>query len=225
MKSSTLNEITMKTQFEESNRRTFLKNSAVLTTGLVSIPFIGFANESIEQTEDDLYIIGPKKGYDPQVGTLLSTMNMMRAWVINTVKDLTVEQLDYQVDEQSNSIGAMLLHLAATEKYYQLHTFDGLEWGTWSEDIKAEWDVPSGMGKLGREQIIGNDVEFYLKKLEEVRAGTKKEFAKRGDKWLMEIDEDWPWGPTNNYCKWFHVCEHESNHRGQMKFIAKRLPS
>ncbi|MGF1554971.1 DinB family protein [Paucihalobacter sp.] len=215
----------MKHHSENNNRRNFLKNSSLLTFGLVSFPLVGFANELPSQTEDDLYIIGPRDGYDPQVGTLLSTMNMMRAWVIDSVKDLTVEQLDFQIDKKSNSIGAMLLHLAATEKYYQLHTFDDLEWGTWSEDIKAKWDVPSGMGKLGREQILGNDVGYYLNKLEEVREVTKKEFAKRGDKWLMEIDRDWPWGPTNNYCKWFHVCEHESNHRGQMKFIAQRLPA
>ena len=215
----------MKNQSENNNRRNFLKNSALLTFGLASIPFVGIANELPNQTEDSLYIIGPMDGYDPQVGTLLSTMNMMRAWLINSVKDLTIEQLDFQIDEQSNSIGAMLLHLAATEKYYQLHTFDGLEWGAWGEDIKAEWDIPSGLGKLGREQIIGNEVGYYLEKLKDVREYTKKEFAKRGDKWLMEIDQDWPWGPTNNYCKWFHVCEHQSNHRGQMKFIAKRLPS
>lgn len=215
----------MKHHTDNNNRRNFLKTSTLLTFGLVSIPLVGIANELPGQTEDGLYIIGPRDGYDPQVGTLLSTMNMMRAWVIDSVKDLTVEQLDFQIDEKSNSIGAMLLHLAATEKYYQLHTFDGLEWGTWSEDIKAEWDVPSGMGKLGREQIVGNEVSFYLKKLEAVREVTKKEFAKRSDKWLMEIDQDWPWGPTNNYCKWFHVCEHESNHRGQMKFIAQRLPA
>jgi hypothetical protein len=30
--------------------------------------------------------------------------------------------------------------------------------------------------------------------------------------------------PTNNFCKWFHVCEHEANHRGQMIEIRKRLP-
>ena len=209
----------------EDNRRNFLKKSALFTSGLVSLPLIGAANPTPQQSEDDLYIIGPKKGYDPQVGTLLSTMNMMRAWVISSVKDLTVAELDYQIDEESNSIGAMLLHLAATEKYYQLHTFDGLEWGTWSDEIKAEWDAASGLGEAAREQIVGNDVNFYLNKLEEVRAVTKKEFAKRGDSWLMEVDEDWYWGPTNNYCKWFHVCEHESNHRGQMKFITKRLPS
>ena len=53
----------------------------------------------------------------------------------------------------------------------------------------------------------------------------KKEFARLGDEWLMTVDEDFFWGPTNNYCKWFHVCEHESNHNGQIKYIVKRLPS
>ena len=54
--------------------------------------------------------------------------------------------------------------------------------------------------------------------------GSLAEFRKRDDTWLMSVDQKWPWGPTNNYCKWFHVCEHESNHNGQIKFLAKRLP-
>lgn len=33
------------------------------------------------------------------------------------------------------------------------------------------------------------------------------ELAKRDDDWLMAVDKDWYWEPTNNYCKWFHVCE------------------
>ena len=40
----------------------------------------------------------------------------------------------------------------------------------------------------------------------------------------MTVDKEWGWGPTNNYCKWFHVCEHESNHNGQIKFLKTRLP-
>jgi len=50
------------------------------------------------------------------------------------------------------------------------------------------------------------------------------EFKKRDDKWLFAVDKSWPWGPTNNYCKWFHVCEHEANHNGQIKFLKGRLP-
>ena len=212
------------TQFK-TTRRTFFKKSALLTAGLASMPLMNFSQNVPISTLESIYLIGPQEGYSPQIGTLLSTMTMMRTWVIQTVKDLTVEQLDFQIDDQSNSIGAMLLHLAATEKYYQLNTFDNMEWGTWDDDVKKVWDVPSGLGEAGREQIKGNSIDYYLNKLEEVRAVTKVEFSKRDDDWIMKSEPFFSGEPTNNYCKWFHVCEHESNHRGQMKFIIKRLPS
>ncbi|WP_431121975.1 DinB family protein [Flagellimonas flava] len=209
-----------------SSRRKFLTNSALVTAGFTLTPGSSFASSKAEKsTKNDLYLIGPKDGYTPEIGTLLSTMTMMRHWVINTVKDLTMEQLDYQIDDQSNSIGAMLLHLAATERYYQLNTFDEMEWGSWSDEIKKEWDVPMSMGQEGRKKIKGNTIDFYLSKLEEVRDKTHQELARRDDAWLEKVEPFFQNKPTNNYCKWFHVCEHESNHRGQMKFIIKRLPS
>jgi uncharacterized damage-inducible protein DinB len=197
-----------------------------MTAGLAAVPTIVSAEQpSFAREENSLYLLGPMEGYSMHIGTLLSSMNMMRTWVVGGVKDLTVEQLDFQIDDQSNSIGAMLLHLAATERYYQLNTFEEMEWGTWSDDIKKEWDVPMGLGEEGREKIRGNKIDYYLSKLEEVREATKKEFAKRDDDWIMKSEPFFGNEPTNNYCKWFHVCEHESNHNGQIKFIKKRLPS
>ena len=216
----------MKNNTNLTSRRKFFKKSAIITAGLISTPLINFAQSTAAiQPSNSIYLVGPQEGYSPQIGTLLSTMTMMRKWVIDTVKDLTIEQLDFQIDDQSNSIGAMLLHLAATERYYQLNTFDEMEWGTWSDNIKKEWDVPSGLGEKGREQIKGNNINYYLSKLEEVRAVTEEEFAKRDDDWIMKSEPFFENKLTNNYGKWFHVCEHESNHRGQMKFIIKRLPS
>ncbi|UCD61647.1 MAG: DUF664 domain-containing protein [Flavobacteriaceae bacterium] len=209
----------------KTNRRKFIKGSALLGAGVLTAPLESMANTRSKSGADGLYIIGPKEGYTPEIGTLLSTMTMMREWVVRNVKDLTVEELDFQIDEQSNSIGAMLLHLAATERYYQLNTFDELEWGTWNDEIKKEWDLPMNLGKKGRELIKGHEVGYYLSKLEKVREITKKEFAKRGDDWLNKTEAFFEEQPTNNYCKWFHVCEHESNHNGQIKFIKKRLPS
>ena len=206
-----------------TGRRDFIKNSTLVTAGIASLG-LAHNTEAAPTKKDSIYLIGPQKGYAPHIGTLLSTMTMMRTWVTYTVKDLTQEQLDFQIDDQSNSIGAMLYHLAATERYYQLNTFDEMEWGTWDDEIKKEWDVAMDLGKEAREQIKGNDIDFYLSKLEEVRAVTKKEFAKRDDKWIMKSEPFFGDEPTNNYCKWFHVCEHESNHNGQMKFIKKRLP-
>ncbi|WP_420583337.1 DinB family protein [Reichenbachiella sp.] len=210
---------------ENIERRNFLRNSGVLAAGLLATPLTGFVQEENFQNADSIYMIGPKEGYSPRVGTLLSTMTMMRAWVVDSVKDLTVEQLDFQIDDQSNSIGAMLWHLAATERYYQLNTFDEMEWGSWSDDIKQEWDLPMGLGDMGREKIKDYDIDFYLMKLSGVRAETEKEFAKRDDDWLMKAEPFFGKQMTNNHCKWFHVCEHESNHNGQIKFIKKRLPS
>ena len=208
----------------KNDRRNFIKKTSLLTAGIGMMPVLNYGSNNAVLTPDSMYLIGPQEGYSPQVGTLLSTMTMMRAWLIDSVKELSVEQLDFQLDEKSNSIGAMLWHLAATEKYYQLNTFDEMEWGTWSDDIKKEWDVPMGLGEKGRELIIGNSVDFYLEKLNKVRAVTEKEFAIRDDEWIMRSEPFFGDQPTNNYCKWFHVCEHESNHRGQIKFISKRLP-
>tara|TARA_R110000868_G_scaffold147552_4_gene369070 strand:+ start:378 stop:1022 length:645 start_codon:yes stop_codon:yes gene_type:complete len=205
-------------------RRNFIKGTALIAAGIVAAPLTSFAAPKSITNASGMYLIGPQEGYSPQIGTLLSTMTMMRHWVVGSVKDLTIAQLDFQLDDKSNSIGAMLLHLAATEKYYQLNTFHNMEWGTWDNAIKKEWDVASELGETARELIKGNDINYYLTKLEEVREVTKTEFAKRDDDWIMKAEPFFDNEPTNNYCKWFHVCEHESNHRGQIKFIIQRLP-
>lgn len=214
----------MKNQFKLFDRRNFIKKSSFValgTGGLLTMPQITLSNSLTSQ--DDITIIGPKEGFTPQIGTLVSMMNYMRMIILMPVKGMSVEDLDYLHDSKANSIGALLLHLAATERYYQINTFEGKK--DWDEEDVLNWEIASGLGDKARETINGDKLEFYLQKLKEVRENSLEEFSKRNDDWLMEVDEDWPWGPTNNYCKWFHVCEHESNHNGQVKFIKKRLPS
>jgi hypothetical protein len=189
----------------------------------MAIPQVGVA--MMQHQQEGINSVGPKPGYSPQIGTLVSMMDWMRMIILNPVYGMSVEDLDYLIDDKANSIGAMLWHLAATERFYQIHTFEGKDWGDWDKADQKEWGVASGLGDKGRKEIKGNDLNFYLKKLKEVRAHTLNEFASRDDDWLLSVDQDWPWGPTNNYCKWFHVCEHESNHNGQFKFIKSRLPS
>jgi hypothetical protein len=94
-----------------------------------------------------------------------------------------------------------LLHLAATEKYYQLHTFEGKKWVSWDDTIKNQWDIPMQLGERARTTIKCNDLNYYLNILRETREQTIAEFKKRDDKWLMVVDKEWSWGPTNNYCK------------------------
>jgi uncharacterized damage-inducible protein DinB len=214
----------MRKSLNPFSRRHFLKTTTTFTAALVGLPLLPETALSMDNPNEGINIVGPKEGFSPQIGTLVSMMNWMRSAILRPVRNMTVEQLDYLHDDKSNSIGAMLLHLAATEKYYQLHTFEGIKWGSWDDKIKKQWDVAMKLGENGRKSIKGNNLEYYLSALSEVRENTLREFKKRDDKWLLTVDNGWGWGPTNNYCKWFHVCEHESNHNGQIKWIKSRLP-
>lgn len=205
-----------------SHRRNFLKASAAFTTGLSGVILAPRARAAEDPA---INIIGPKEGYSPQIGTLVSMMNWMRTVVLSSVRGMTQVNLDFLLDNKANTIGALLLHLAATDTYYRLHTFEGKPWGSWDEKIKQTWDIPMELGEPARKAIKGNNLDYYLNILRETREKTLAEFRKRDDKWLLSVDQQWPWGPTDNYCKWFHVCEHESNHNGQIKFLKSRLPA
>jgi uncharacterized damage-inducible protein DinB len=209
-----------------SNRRGFLKGSAALTVGFSAVFGAISIPETAQASDSNLNILGPKPGYGLQVGTFVSMLTWMREanGVISATKGLTKADLDYLVDRNANTIGALMLHLAATETYYQLNTFESKKRDTWPDSVKQQWDAAMNLGDAGRKTIKGNDRDYYLRILQETRAKSLAEFSKRDDAWLMAVDKDWPWGPTNNYCKWFHVCEHEAHHTGQIAFLKKRLP-
>ncbi|MDN5216260.1 DUF664 domain-containing protein [Fulvivirgaceae bacterium BMA12] len=211
---------------DNSNRRRFLQNSALLTTGLVGLPLISSANQDLSLSEkENINVFGPRQGYTSQLSILVSMMDWMRRMVVYSVKHLSRRELDYLHDDNANTIGAMLMHLAATETYYQLNTFDAMEWGSWDDQIAGKWDTAMNLGDGARDAIKGHDIKYYLDVLKETREKTLSGFRDRDDDWLMTVDKKFPWGPTNNYCKWFHVCEHESNHNGQIKWLKSRVPA
>jgi uncharacterized damage-inducible protein DinB len=201
-------------------RRQFLMTAAVTTaaSSLVFVPELAMSEES------DVNIIGPKKGYSPQIGTLVSMMTWMRKVMLMSVKGMSQKDLDYLFDPNSNTIGSLLMHLAATDRIYQINTFEGNNLKELPASYKDKWGVAMELGEPARKQIKGHDLDYYVNLLGETREQTLAEFRKRDDDWLLTVDKTWGWGPTNNYCKWFHVCEHESNHNGQIKFLKKRIP-
>jgi uncharacterized damage-inducible protein DinB len=189
--------------------------------GLFLFPSVGFSKPYRQETS--LTIIGPQEGYSPQIGTLVSMMVWCRSAVLSGVKGMTLEQIDYLLDDKANTIGALLYHLAATDAFYHEHTFKNVDWGKWDAAVQTKFGVAMELGEPARKTIKGNNLDFYLNLLHETRENTLAEFKKRDDQWLMSVDKKWFWGPTNNYCKWFHVCEHESHHQGQMALLTSRL--
>ena len=200
----------------QSNRRCFLQTAAA--SALLS-------TRRARAADAGRNVLGPRPGYSPQIGTLVSEMTWMREAVLAAAKGLTQEQLDFLLDSKANRIGALLLHLAATEKLYQLNTFESVAPAELDKSASFKgWEVAMDLGEPARQAIKGHSLDYYLNLLHEGREKTLAEFRKRDDAWLMKADKSFVWGPTNNLCKWFHVCEHESHHSGQISLIKSRAP-
>jgi len=199
-------------------RRNFLKKSTLLTFGTGGLLTLPQSNKAGSLNDkEDIFLIGPIDGFTPQIGTLVSMMNWIH-WYKQTITGLSAEEMDYLYDSNANSIGTLILHMIDVELWAQDRTFGS------SMKLKNV-DIISIRDKASKKEK-GKDSKHYLKLINDVREYTLKEFSKRDDNWLTEIDKDHPWPtPINNYGQWFHVFEHESNHIGQINFLKSRLPS
>ena len=168
------------------------------------------------------FIVGDQPGFAPQIGRLVVMLSYARRTTLQAVQGLGVAQLDHLHDPESNSIGALLTHIASIEVAYQCSTFErrGL-----SAAEQARWGAAMELGERGRREIRGHDLSDYRSMLDEVRAHTLEGLAARDDAWLEEATPFWGGQPANNYFKWFHVLEDEVNHRGQIRWLRRRLPS
>lgn len=206
------------------DRRSFVKTSAAISTSLLglSVPN-GLAMTINNPADSSVFVIGPIEGYSTQIGTLVSMLNYNRYTIISMVKSMSMKDLDYLHDAHANTIGSLLMHLGATEKYYQINTFEGRQ--DFNDDEKKKWGAAMTLGEEGRKNIKGKEVQYYIDEITSVRRATLDELKKKDDKWLLAIDPEWSKeNPLNTYWKWFHVCEHEANHRGQIAWLRSRLP-
>lgn len=169
---------------------------------------------------NQIYLVTDVPGYSPQISRLLSMMNYARHTTLEAVEGLTSDELDYLLNDDSNSIGGLLLHSAAIEFAYQVATF---EYRELNEEELGIWGPALDLGKRGREHIKGHELSYYLERMDEVRRSSFELFRTVDDTWLNHEVEFWYNKPANFYFMWFHVLEDEINHRGQIRMIRKRL--
>ncbi|MCH5690300.1 DinB family protein [Niabella sp. W65] len=170
------------------HRRNFLMKTAFAAGSFSALPLLARSN-TFSTPPDELMLIGPKDGYSPQVGTLVSMLNYNRSTIIGITKGLTIEQLDYLHDPKANTIGALIMHLGATEAFYQANTFEGRD--DFNETEKKLWNDAMSLGDAGRKNIKGQELKYYIDRITEVREKTLRELKSKDDKWLMEIDKKW----------------------------------
>lgn len=163
------------------------------------------------------YEVSPPEGYTHDIGNMVSMLDDLKGRVERLVVNLNQEQIDYLIDEDANRIGAVIYHLAATEAYYQIYTFENRQF---NEQENEKWMTALSLGDKGREELKGKPIKFYLDIFDEVRAKTKELLITKDDNWFAKRN-----GQMTNHWAWFHVMEHQANHMGQLAFLTKRLPN
>jgi len=166
------------------------------------------------QSQNEIKVV---KGYSPQIGTTLAMLDDLKSRVTRSVQNLSQKEVDFLLDENANRIGAMILHLAATEKYYQLYTFENRGFNA---EEKKIWDTALNLGANARESIQGKPIDYYLDIWKEVRNETKRLLKTKDDKWFAAGVKK---SSMNNHWAWYHVMEHQANHMGQIRLITKRI--
>jgi uncharacterized damage-inducible protein DinB len=163
--------------------------------------------------------IEPIAGYSPSIGKLVCMLSYARSTTLLAVEGLASAQLDHLHDAESNSIGALLAHIAAVERSYQILTF---EERLLSPQENEFWSAALKLGVNGRRSLRGHPLEHYLEELTAVRQVTLETLAARDDAWLERTVSPAP--RINAHWAWFHVAEDEINHRGQIRWLRARLP-
>lgn len=163
------------------------------------------------------YEINPEPGYSPQIGTMVDMLEDLKGRITELTKDLNQAETDYLFDADANSIGGLIMHLAANEAYYQVQTLEGRNW---SDEEAAFWSVAGELNDKTRAEIEGKPVQYYLDLWDEVRQKSLEGLKTKDDTWFAANIEE----GVNNHWVWFHVLEHSASHMGQIALVKNRLP-
>src|SRR5260370_29205172 len=103
-------------------------------------------------------------------------MAFMRWQVLDSVKGMSQQDLDFLLDAKANRIGALLMHLAPVETFYQVNTFEGLSEAKIPQTFKENWGPPMELGKPGRKATKSNSLDYCVNLLKETREQARPQF-------------------------------------------------
>ncbi|MGD7043149.1 DinB family protein [Jeotgalibacillus proteolyticus] len=158
--------------------------------------------------------------FSAKIGELAAMLEHTRTITLKEVMDLGEEELDALVAEESNSVGALLRHIAAIEYVHQVITFEDRDL---HESELDRWKMALELGEGARKTIHNHTIQEYINELAEVREKTLSTFKKLQDEWLFKEKQSPNGIWINHYYLWYHVMEDEISHRGQIRMIKRML--
>jgi len=173
--------------------------------------------------ESRLITIEPVEGFAPAIGRSLALLEDVRLRLKLYINGLTTDQLSWHPQPNVESIGTLLLHLAAIEHSY-------IQEDILRKPMGEEWKIAFPI-RFGIPQVSGEPLAFYEHKLDEVRAATRAVLADLTDRDLQRVVEPLDPGdpdadPVEYSIEWilYHLAEHEAHHKGQIAVMKRLLP-
>ena len=143
-------------------------------------------------------------------------MARVRSRLLRVVEGLTDEEIDYSPDmERIETIGTLLLHIAAVEWSWIFEDIDGKEMDY------EKWKHAFALREENLPQLTKQGLQFYIDRLLEVRSEVFVRLRNLDDSNLHILVDV---GSAEVSIEWvlFHILEHEAMHIGQIS-ILKRL--
>jgi uncharacterized damage-inducible protein DinB len=165
----------------------------------------------------------PVSGHAPRIGLFLAQMEDVRTVTKRYIEDLKPEQLSWHPNPKVESIGTLLLHIAAVEFSWILEDIFGRPMG-------AEWEIAFPI-RAGMSQVSGQPLLYFSDKLDAVRGEVRSALATLTDADLDRViipqDSGVSAEEKPGYTiRWIlhHLVEHEAHHRGQIAVMKRLLP-
>ncbi|HUT81637.1 MAG TPA: DinB family protein [Candidatus Bathyarchaeia archaeon] len=150
----------------------------------------------------------------PKIAQWFAQMEKIREKLVRFVSKLSIDELDFSPNKkQIETIGTLLLHIAAVEWSWIFMDIDGkeMDFDGWKYafSLRPEVNIP---------QIQNNDIIVYLDRLNLVRTEVHNRLIKMTDNELEKIIES---DDEKYTIEWilYHILEHEIIHLGQIQLI------
>jgi len=158
------------------------------------------------------------KDLSPKIGLIYSMLEENRKKTKRLVLGMKSEHLVWQPDPHANTIGTLLLHIAEAELNWMQKEIAGKPL-TQEQKEEFRYDI---YGSAGHKQIESHHLDFFLRKLDRVRAYTRKVLGRLKDSDLATVHREGKERITNGWIL-YHLIEHEASHFGQIANLTNRM--
>ena len=156
---------------------------------------------------------------DHAIDYFLRMLDKTRTTTLHKIKNLSVDELNWQCKQGWNTIGALLSHTIALEHYFRIEFVEERKLTSAEEE---KWLPALDLGHHVPKLIRGLPVEYYQKELAESREMFQDSFKKIDfNSFTRRIEGYDPQEGCNLAWVLYHMIEDEIHHRGQITLLHK----